>query len=76
MFELGKTLNVDKKSFVLVGNEFWGCVGLIFKEYCWFYWFYVMFVRGKCWVVKGNVVNICQNPCSFFDYRLSYNHPH
>ena len=35
MFELGKTLNVDKKSFVLAINEFWGCVGLSFEEYCW-----------------------------------------
>ena len=35
VFELGKTPNVDKKSFVLVVNEFWGCVGLIFEEYCW-----------------------------------------
>ena len=35
MFELEKTLNVDKKSFVLVVNEFWGFVGLSFEEYCW-----------------------------------------
>ena len=35
MFELGKTPNVDKKSFVLVVNEFWDCVGLSFEEYCW-----------------------------------------
>ena len=53
---LGKTPNVDKKSFVLVVNEFWGCVGLIFEEYCWFDWFYIMFVKGKCWVFKGNAV--------------------
>ena len=30
VFELGKTPNVDKKSFVLVVNEFWGFVGLSF----------------------------------------------
>ena len=36
MFELGKTSNVDKKSFVLVVNEFWGCVGLIFEDWNWF----------------------------------------
>ena len=29
---LGKTLNVDKKIFVLVVNEFWGCVGLSLKS--------------------------------------------
>ena len=26
---------MNKKSFVLVVNEFWGCVGLSFEEYCW-----------------------------------------
>ena len=75
MFELGKTPNVDKKSFVLVVNEFWGCVGLIFEEYCWLDLFCVMFVKGKCWVFKGILSNFCQNPCSCFGYRLSYNHP-
>ena len=35
VFELEKTPNVDKKSFVLVVNEFWGCVGLSFEYYCW-----------------------------------------
>ena len=39
---------MDKKSFVLVVNEFWGCVGLSFEEYCWLDWFCVMFVKGKC----------------------------
>ena len=48
VFELGKTINVDKKSFVLVVNEFWGCVGLSFEGFCWLDWFYVMFVKGKC----------------------------
>ena len=33
MFELGKTPNVDKKSFVLVVNEFWDCVEIVL--YCW-----------------------------------------
>ena len=33
MFELGKTQNVDKKSFVLVVNEFWDCVEVVL--YCW-----------------------------------------
>ena len=33
MFELGKTPNVDKKSFVLVVNEFWDCVEVVL--YCW-----------------------------------------
>ena len=66
---------MDKKSFVLVVNEFWGCVGLSFEEYCWLDWFCVMFVKGKCWVFKGNVVNFCQDPYSWFGHRLSYNHP-
>ena len=48
MFELGKTPNVVKKSFVLVVNEFWGCFGLSFEEYCWLDWFCVMFVKEKC----------------------------
>ena len=39
---------MDKKSFVLVVNEFWGCVGLSFEEYCWLDLFCVMFVKGKC----------------------------
>ena len=33
MFELGKTPNVDKKSFVLVVNEFWDYVEVVL--YCW-----------------------------------------
>ena len=33
VFELGKTPNVDKKSFVLVVNEFWDCVEVVL--YCW-----------------------------------------
>ena len=37
-----------KKSFILVVNEFWGCVGLSCKKYCWLDWFCVMFVKGKC----------------------------
>ena len=49
---------MDKKSFVLIVNEFWGCVGLSFEEYCWLDWFCVMFVKGKCWVFKGNAVKV------------------
>ena len=33
MFELGKAPNVDKKSFVLVVNEFLDCVKVFL--YCW-----------------------------------------
>ena len=66
MFELGKTPNVDKKSFVLVVNEFWGCVGLSFEEYCWLDEFYVMFVKGKYWVFKGNVVKILSKSLFLF----------
>ena len=32
MLELGKTPNMDKKSFVLVVNEFWDCVEVVL--YC------------------------------------------
>ena len=32
-----------------------------------------MFVKGKCWVFKGNAAKNSQNPCSCFGYRLSYN---
>ena len=75
MFELGKTPNVDKKSFVLVVNEFWGCVGLIFEEYCWL----VLVWRSDCkkrnvWFSKEMLSKFCQNLCSCFGYKLSYNH--
>ena len=63
---LGKTPNVDKKSFVLVVNEFWGYVGLSFEEYCWLDWVGVMFVKGKCWVFKGNAVKILSRPPFLF----------
>ena len=66
---------MDKKSFVFVVNEFWGCVGLSFEEYCWLDWFCVMFVKGKCWVSSEMLSKFCQNPCSCFVYILIYNHP-
>ena len=47
MFELGKTPNVDKKSFVLVVNEFWDCVEVVL--YCWFgLVLYSVCKKGKC----------------------------
>ena len=64
--DLRKTTNVDKKSFVLVINEFWGCVGLSFEEYCWLDLFCVMFVKRKCWVFKGNDVKILSKPLFLF----------
>ena len=69
---------MDKKNFVLVVNEFWGCVGLSFEEYCWLDWFCVMFVKRE---MLGFQRRCCQNfvksqdPYSCFGYRLSYNHP-
>ena len=57
---------MDKKSFVLVLNEFWGSVGLSFEEYCWLDWFCVMFVKGKYWVFKRNVVKILSRPLFLF----------
>ena len=43
MFELGKTPNVDKKSFVLVVNEFWDCVEVVL--YCWLGLVWIGFVQ-------------------------------
>ena len=57
---------MDKKSFVLVVNELWGCVGLSFEEYCWLDWFCVMFVKGKYWVFKRNTVKILSRPMFLF----------
>ena len=64
-----------KRVFFFFVNEFWGCVGLRFEEYCWLVWFCVMFVKGKCWVFKENDVKILSKPLFLFGYRLSYNHP-
>ena len=67
---------MDKKSFILVVNEFWGCVGLSFEEYCWLDWFCVMFVkRENVGFSKEILSKFYQDPCSCFGYRLSYNHP-
>ena len=66
MFELGKTPNVDKKIFVLVVNEFYGCVGLSFEEYYWLNWFCVMFVKAKYWVFIGNADKILSKPLFLF----------
>ena len=64
----------------MVVNEFCGCVGLSFEVYCWLVLVWIV-LRNVC--KKENVVfskellsKICQNPCSCFSYRLSYNHPH
>ena len=57
---------MDKKSFVLDVNEFWGCVGLSFEEDYWLDWFCVMFVKGKCWVFKGNAIKILSKPLLLF----------
>ena len=58
MFELGKTPNVDKKSFVLIVNEFWGCVGLSFEEYVGWYWFGGVVVKREMF---GFQRKYCQN---------------
>ena len=49
VFELGKTPNVDKKSFVLVVNEFWDCVEVVFLflvGIC-LDWFCIVFVKRE-----------------------------
>ena len=35
MFGLVKTPHSDKKCFLLVINQFWGCMGLDFEVFCW-----------------------------------------
>ena len=67
---------MDKKSFVLVVNEFWSCVGLSFEEYFWL----GLVWRSGCkkrnvWFSKEMLSKIFQNSCSCCCYRLSYNHP-
>ena len=65
---------MDKKSFVLVVNEFWSCVVLNFEEYCWM----VLVWRSDCkkrnvWFSKEMLSIFFQNPSPCFGYRLSYN---
>ena len=43
MFELEKTPNVDKNSFVLVVNEFLDCVEVVL--YCWLALVWISFVQ-------------------------------
>ena len=31
--------------------------------------------KGNVWFSNEMLSKICQNPCSYFGYRLSYNHP-
>ena len=76
MFELGKTPNVDKKSFVLVINEFWGCVGLSFEVYCWLVLVWIGDCKkGSVWFSNEMLSKHFQNSYSCFGYRFSYNHP-
>ena len=37
-------------------------------------WFGGVFVKRRM-LGKEMLSKFCQNPCSFFGYRLSYNHP-
>ena len=78
MFEFGKTPNVDKKSFVLVVNEFWDCVEVVFVLLVGIGldWFCVMFVKKRKMLSfqRKYCQNFVKNPCSCFGYRLSYNH--
>ena len=65
MFELGKTPNVDKKSFVFVVNEFWGCVGLSFEEYCWLDWLCNVCKREMLGFQKKCCQNFVKTPVLF-----------
>ena len=60
MFELGKTPNVDKKSFVLVVNEFWDCVEVVL--YCWL---------GLVWIGFVHVVFVKRENVEFSKEMLS-----
>ena len=57
---------MDKKSFVLVVNDFWGCVGLSFEEYCWL----VLVWIGLDWfggvVVKREMFGFQRKCCQTF----------
>ena len=72
MFELGKTPNVDKKSFVLVVNEFCDCVEVVL--YCWLGlvwigldWFCVVFVKKEnVEFSKKMLSNFCKKPLFLF----------
>ena len=65
MSELGKTPNVDKKSFVLVVNEF----GIVLRLFCiigWD-WFGVVFVkRENVEFSKEMLSKFCKKPMFFF----------
>ena len=80
MFELGKTPNVDKKSFVLVVNEFWDCVevvlyfwlglvwiGFVFLVGIGLDWFCVVFVkRENVEFSKETLSKFCKKPLLLF----------
>ena len=62
---LGKSPNLSKG--VCIGAKpLFGCFGLSFEEYYWLDWFCVMFVKGKCWVFKGNAVKNLLKPLFLF----------
>ena len=47
---------------VINGFQYW--FGLVWRSVC---------KKGNVWFSKEMLSKICQNPCSFFGYRLSYN---
>ena len=60
----------------MVVDAFWGCVGLGFEVYCWLVLVLMnVFKKENVMFSKELLSKICQNPCSCFNYRLSYNHP-
>ena len=68
-FELGKTPNVDKKSFVLVVNEFWDCVEVFFVLLVGIGldWFCVVFVkRENVEFSKEMLSKFCKKPMFLF----------
>ena len=52
------------RCFVLVVNGFWYWFGLVWRSVC---------KKGNVWFSNEMRLKICQNPCSCFSYRLSYN---
>ena len=54
-------------------------LGYVFKSIVGWYWFGLVWRSGckkiKVWFSKEMLSKFCQNLCSCFGYRLSYNNP-
>ena len=52
--------------FLFLVTGFWYWFGLVWRSVC---------KKGNVWFSKEMMSKNCQNPCSYFSYRLSYNQP-